>query len=177
MNEHAVLAYQLSKRDLLASVLMLVRLNGERKALRAVARQLLDSDKENPIHTQNGIWRIIMSKPVKRNLAVVLLKRLARAGWLGLVRLRNALLVIGIAIGIYFGFDYAADWLGQGLMETIGQGIAGLALVVMLLIMGLCIAAIVAFALIVAFFWLRDVWQEAKEEEEEQRDELTDDGD
>ena len=40
--------HQLGKRDAVAETLMLVRLNGERAALREIAEQLLKSDEEHP---------------------------------------------------------------------------------------------------------------------------------
>ena len=42
------LMYQLGKRDTVAETLMLVRLKGEREALRDIAEQLIKSDEECP---------------------------------------------------------------------------------------------------------------------------------
>ena len=42
------LLHQLGKRDAIAEMFMLVRLKGERTALRLIAEQLINSDTENP---------------------------------------------------------------------------------------------------------------------------------
>ena len=40
--------YKIGKRDTVAQILMLVRDVGERKALTIIAKELINSDKENP---------------------------------------------------------------------------------------------------------------------------------
>lgn len=101
-------------------------------------------------------------------------RHVGRAFLRGLVKLKNVWITGAILTLCYFIIRYASDWLGQSMLTTIGEGIAGIMLVVALLIMGLTLTVIAAMLVLLVWFWLRELWDETREE---QPDESTDDGD
>jgi hypothetical protein len=101
-------------------------------------------------------------------------RHVGRAFLRGLVKLKNVWITGAILTLCYFIIRYVSDWLGQPVMMTIVEGIVGVMLIMALLIMGLTLTAIATLLVLLVWFWLRDLWDETREE---QPDELTDDGD